>query len=473
VLHLPTTGKIIRELRGNYRSIEPSIQALLQVISFCAVMSLEDEEVRVNFGTEKGQLLARYRLGTEQALAQADFLNTHDMTVIQAFTIYLVVLQHTGESRSGWFLAGVLVRVAVSMKLHRDGSQFENTSSFEMELRRRLWWQICLVDSRSEDVYVSQFQISEGMFDTAIPMNIDDANLNQGRGSSPMIEERWTDMTVCIIRCEVWKLSRRLQSARSSHFSSLDINQAREIFRQTQSRIEDKYFKHLNPNIPLHSFVTTMTRLFLTKVGLILNSNKHSNEPSESKLNISSLIDKVFMPSLYIVEYSYALLNEPSWSGWVWQIQGRQPPWHALYVVFTKLNSCIWEPIHERAWSSAKRTLNGLNEADQRNPPYQQLIALASSVQRNQAKRLAQDSEVVFNTQTDLLPTTLDLSAPFARVDINENTSYWNFEESNLMSTNDLSTSNNLPSLEMDWQAWDEIYGEVAPSLEFWDMGGL
>jgi hypothetical protein len=28
-------------------------------------------------------------------------------------------------------------------------------------------------------------------------------------------------------------------------------------------------------------------------------------------------------------------------------------------------------------------------------------------------------------------------------------------------------------NLEMDWQAWDEIAGELEPSLEFWDMGGL
>jgi hypothetical protein len=28
-------------------------------------------------------------------------------------------------------------------------------------------------------------------------------------------------------------------------------------------------------------------------------------------------------------------------------------------------------------------------------------------------------------------------------------------------------------SLEMDWQVWDEIAGELEPSLEFWDMSGL
>ncbi len=45
VLHVPTMTKVIRELRGNYDSLGPSMQALVLVISLAAIMSLEDEEV--------------------------------------------------------------------------------------------------------------------------------------------------------------------------------------------------------------------------------------------------------------------------------------------------------------------------------------------------------------------------------------------------------------------------------------------
>jgi hypothetical protein len=231
----------------------------------------------VNFNTDKDQLVARYRLGTEQALEQADFLNNPDIIVLQALTIYLGVLQHTGETRSAWLLAGVLVRVAVSMKLHRDGSDFPNITPFEIETRRRLWWQICLIDSRSEDMQVSKYKLSEGMFDTEIPANTDDANLGPGMSKPPVVAERWTDMTVFLIHCEVWKLSRRLQSVTAaSHASPPDIDERLELFQRSQTRIEDTYLKHLNPNQPLHSFVATIARLFLTKVDLILHTKQHS-----------------------------------------------------------------------------------------------------------------------------------------------------------------------------------------------------
>jgi hypothetical protein len=65
---------------------------------------------------------------------------------------------------------------------------------------------------RSEDKQVSKYKLSEGLFDTEVPTNTDDTGLTLDMSKSPLVSDRWTDMTVFLIRCEVWKLSRRLQS---------------------------------------------------------------------------------------------------------------------------------------------------------------------------------------------------------------------------------------------------------------------
>ena len=46
LLHVPTVTKVIREIRGSYESLNPSMQALVLAIAFAAIMSLEGEEVR-------------------------------------------------------------------------------------------------------------------------------------------------------------------------------------------------------------------------------------------------------------------------------------------------------------------------------------------------------------------------------------------------------------------------------------------
>ncbi|OCL04052.1 hypothetical protein AOQ84DRAFT_269426, partial [Glonium stellatum] len=384
VLHVPTMTKVIRELRGSYHALGASMQALVLVVSLAAIMSLNAEEVYVNFNIDKEQLVSRYRLGAERALEQADFLNDPDITVLQALSIYLGVLQHTSEIRAGWFLAGVLIRVAVSMKLHRDGSYFANGTPFEIEMRRRLWWQICFIDSRSGGLRVSDCKLSEVMFNTEIPSNVDDASLEPEMSEVPVVAERWTDMTVFLIRCEVWRLSRRLQSVVTTNYTlPADVNERLELFQQFRARIEDSYLKHLNPNQPLHSFMATTTRLFLTKVDLILYSKEHSARSTGRQPADTLQDDKAFMSSLSIIEYIYSLQNEHGWSSWSWQIQGRQPPWHALRVVLSQLCTRRWGPISGQAWSSAKRVFDSLLETDRTDPRHQQLSVLVSAVQRN------------------------------------------------------------------------------------------
>ena len=45
ILHVPTITKVIRDIRGSYQSLDPSMQALVLAIAFAAIMSLESEEV--------------------------------------------------------------------------------------------------------------------------------------------------------------------------------------------------------------------------------------------------------------------------------------------------------------------------------------------------------------------------------------------------------------------------------------------
>lgn len=435
-------------------------------------------KVHKNFSTEKDHLFARYRLGTEQALQQADFLNHPNITVLQALTIYLGVLQHTGEARSGWCLAGVLVRVAVSMKLHRDGSHFADITPFEIEMRRRLWWQICFIDSRSEEVQVPEYKVSEGMFDTKMPANADDAKLDSGMSTQPVAAEKWTDMAIFLVRCEVWKLSRQLQSVTAASYAlSPDLDERLESFQQPQSRIEDIYLKHCDPYQPLHSFMATSARLFLTKVGLILHTKQRSAKATELQPADTSQSDNSFISWLSIIDYTYSLQNEPGWSGWSWQIQGRQPPWHALRVVLGQLRTHSWGPIGERAWSSATRSFDSLPEAARRDPRYDQLSVLISAVQRIRAGVLHdQISGASTKAHLDLASTTAStLSAPLAHFGISGTVPTWTPQEPFSVMTDDSNNNalSDVPSLEMDWTVWDDIAGEVGSSFEFGDMGDL
>lgn len=65
-------------------------EALNFAIYYTATTSLTPAECSQQLGEEKSVLLARFRSSTELALAKVDFVNTEDMSVLQALVLYLV-----------------------------------------------------------------------------------------------------------------------------------------------------------------------------------------------------------------------------------------------------------------------------------------------------------------------------------------------------------------------------------------------
>lgn len=126
---------------------------------------------------------------------------------------------------------------------------------------------------------------------------------------------------------------------------------------------------------------------------------------------------------------------------------------------------------------AAGGSIDILPEAARRDPRYQQLLGLTSAAQRNRSNELHhQPSGASKNAHIDLTYTTaLTPSAPLAKIGISETVSTRTPREPYLFLAGDFN-SNALSydlNLEMAWQAWDEIAGELEPSLDFWDMGGL
>lgn len=72
-----------------------------------------------------------------------------------------------------------MIRIAHKMGLHRDGETL-NLQPFETEMRRRVWWQIIMLDSK----YAMTSGFSDTLlpwgWDTKVPSNVNDTNLFPG-----------------------------------------------------------------------------------------------------------------------------------------------------------------------------------------------------------------------------------------------------------------------------------------------------
>jgi hypothetical protein len=87
----------------------------------------------------------------ELALAKADFLNNFDLVLLQAFTIFLYLVRRHDSPRFVWMMTGLAIRMGQALGLHRDGSNFKNLTPYDIEMRRRVWWSLCMLDVRASE----------------------------------------------------------------------------------------------------------------------------------------------------------------------------------------------------------------------------------------------------------------------------------------------------------------------------------
>lgn len=164
VLHIPTFEPTFNEAIAHPEKVGKGLESLLFAIYYGAVTSKTPEECLQRWGEDRSSLLNRYRFALEQALARANFLYCDEIVILQAFVIFLILLRRNDDARKIWTMTGLVVRIAQTLGIHRDGSHF-GLAPFEIEMRRRLWWQVCVLDARSSEDHGCDPTIVEAQFD--------------------------------------------------------------------------------------------------------------------------------------------------------------------------------------------------------------------------------------------------------------------------------------------------------------------
>lgn len=120
-------------------------------------------------------------------------------------------------SGKAWALLGVTLRIALNQGLHRDPSLFPTGSmdAVTIELRRRIWHQICHLEYRAAECKGQEPNITDEDFTTMLPRNIEDEELIEGAspGPSPYDEDRFTSMTFQLVRFVGMRSLRRIIQA--------------------------------------------------------------------------------------------------------------------------------------------------------------------------------------------------------------------------------------------------------------------
>ncbi|ESU11247.1 hypothetical protein FGSG_05309 [Fusarium graminearum PH-1] len=97
---------------------------------------------------ERKQTAEFYASASNQALRIASYLSSASLRSIQAMVLIVYFLINDNHASDGWAFAGVLIRQAYAMGLHRDPNIVTpHATLFEKQQRRKLWQAVLLQDT--------------------------------------------------------------------------------------------------------------------------------------------------------------------------------------------------------------------------------------------------------------------------------------------------------------------------------------
>ncbi|KAI4273294.1 MAG: hypothetical protein L6R35_006423 [Caloplaca aegaea] len=356
ILHKPTLRKFLSGAKDNINSMPggSKMQALMFAIYFAAVTSLTPEECIVQFGEHKQELLARYRYGTEQALVQAQLLNSSEMVTLQALVIYLICIRCHDDSRLAWTLTSLAIRIAHALDLHRDDS-FASLSPFHTELRRRLWWQIIILDGRATEDRASDPMISEQSYNTIMPSNVNDEDIGPENTQITVGRDGYTEMTFCLICHEVSVTIRQLNYVPPGLAGSLaaDTQLSREekeqLVMKCHERLEAKYLRYCDPKIPLSWATSIVTHMIMARMWLMVQQPLQRQEGGLAPQNADH--EKILLTATEVIEYAHVLETERCAERWRWFFSTWHQ-WYALALALVELCHLTQGPTTDRAWNA-------------------------------------------------------------------------------------------------------------------------
>ncbi|KAJ5465525.1 hypothetical protein N7530_009312 [Penicillium desertorum] len=342
IIHAPTVQQQILDAMSDLLKVSREIEALMFAIYCIALVSLQAEDVEESFGESKKALLSKCRRGAQLAFKNASLLRTSSSVVLQAFMLYLLCMRSFSDPHTVWTLCGIAVRIAQRIGVHRDGSA-HGLSVFETEMRRRIWFQLMIIDATSAQFCGVASTPLPTTIDVQPPMNANDSDLDP-RMTEPACEKPGpTEMIFVLARRAFGKwllrLSNQVESSNTGPWAflsspSMSLKDKDKTIDGLEAHMEDTFLRHCDKSIPLHMATTMMVRSAIYYTRMMAH---HPRQYQDSNMRISQTEKNIiFENSLKMIEYADYAQKNPVVRKYSWHTINFMP-WDAMIFMLSEM----------------------------------------------------------------------------------------------------------------------------------------
>ncbi|GAM35580.1 hypothetical protein TCE0_017f04024 [Talaromyces pinophilus] len=334
ILHVPSTAEMLARASKEPEKASRTDECLLFAIYHFSVFSMTEDECITQLGKPRATLLERYHFATRQALVNASFLKTTQLSILQALVIFLIPSAYSYDSNTYWILTGVAVRIAQRIGLHRDG-EILGLPPFEVQMRRRLFYRLLPLDANAGQMSGVGLSILSLAWDTKEPLNIDDDQIWPGMTEAPKEKKGASEMIFCLSRASVGKYfakAGRPSNGSGSHFR--DYQEAELVINKAETEVEETFIRYCDVINPLHFLIICSIRSGITAMRLRIRLPRIRNQTAtdEEKRNTFQLARKILDTDSAVC--ANASLTKYRWHTRPLFLWGT---WDSLVVVLTTL----------------------------------------------------------------------------------------------------------------------------------------
>lgn len=214
------------------------------------------------------------------------------------------------------------------MGLHRDG-ELLGLKPFETEMRRRLWWQIILVDAKYAMLSGLSHTLLPRGWDTKEPKNISDEDLLSSSTNPIKDINGSTDMILVVVICKIANrlihlpgietvlLINELDSMRgTTGRNKRQVEEYRDVITQLSHEIDEVFVKYSSPDAgPLHKQARQLCDHLLSKLSAL---GKPPGQQSDWGTEVFDHTSNTFKLAVMTTSHAIEQYKLGVYPGWDW-----------------------------------------------------------------------------------------------------------------------------------------------------------
>lgn len=340
LLHWPSVLGFVQH--KSFPHVSTAELCLTLVIQFTALCAMTDAECCHILQETRISALMRYNAAFQEAFNNVNIVRSPNIVSLQAFLLYLMAIRACGLYTSYWTYVPLLIRIGTALRLGSEMPGFY--SAKDLELRRRLWYCICLLDVQAAVDRGTRTILHSSMLGP-LPKNVDDSDLSDeavvGKPSDVLTEMSYTIMSFESMICYL---------GTSELTSASDGNWERKLrlTNEFESKMRQSYINKNLQEAPFEKLVAISAERMVSNMHLLLR-----RPPWKQREAVPATDDFDVMEAATTTMEQHLSMKMPELSQWAWK---EWSPWYALAIVLAELCKPECQRGYDRSYQVALAT---------------------------------------------------------------------------------------------------------------------